>query len=318
MDPNKENGAELEDGIEIDIVDDNQPNEPVEPEGSAEPDEGAQQRQEMDSYSKNVQKRIDKLTYAVNEERRRAEELRKRAEAAEEYAKAAFEENQKYQETLNWGRNEYFNEVNARLDLAQQLAEQSYRKAYEEGNADEIIKAQQVMQDITIRKAQMANMPPPVPREDFKLPEREAEPEFVSQQAQQQYAEPTYDNYDEQLQDEPEPDIKVQEWTARNPWYGPEGDQEMTFAALGVHTALVKRGVDTSSDEYYAALDARMAQLFPEKLGKPRRPSQVAPAGRSTATKKVALSKRQESFGNKYNVPLERIAREQMKINGEI
>jgi hypothetical protein len=85
------------------------------------------------------------------------------------------------------------------------------------------------------------------------------------------------------------------------------------MAALGVHKTLYSRGVDTSSDEYYAALDKRMAELFPEKLGKPRRSSQVAPVGRTAATKKVTLTKAQEAFANKYNIPLERLAMEQLK-----
>jgi len=302
--------------LEIDIVDDtpeeDQGRQPLPP---ISDDELEQQKQEMDAYaSKGVQERINKLTHHIHDERRAKEEALRRAEAAEQFAKQVYEENQKYQDTLTWGRNEYFNEVNARLDLAQQLAEQGYRKAYEEGNTDEIIKAQQAMQDITIKRAQLANMPPPVPKEDFKFQPQEPIPDF-----QQQYQQPEQEpQYEEPLQDEIVPDIKVQEWTARNPWFGENGDPEMTFAALGVHRSLVNRGVDTSSDEYYAALDQRMAQLYPEKLGKPRRSSHVAPAGRTTATKKVTLTKAQEAFAKKFNIPLERMAREQMKANGDI
>lgn len=301
--------------IEIDIVDDtpeeDQGKQPLPP---ISDDELEKQRQEMDAYaSKSVQERINKLTHHIHDERRAKEEAMRRAEAAEQFAKQVYEENQKYQDTLNWGRNEYFNEVNARLDLAQQLAEQGYRKAYEEGNTDEIIKAQQAMQDITVKRAQLANLPPPVPKEDFKFQEQQPIPNF-----QQQIQAPEPEQvYEEPLQEEIVPDIKVQEWTARNPWFGDDGDPEMTFAALGVHRSLVNRGIDTNSDEYYAALDQRMSQLYPEKLGKPRRSSHVAPVGRTAATKKVTLTKAQEAFAKRFNIPLERMAREQMKANGD-
>ncbi len=301
--------------IEIDIVDDtpeeDQGKQPLPP---ISDDDLEQQRKEMDAYaSKGVQERINKLTHHIHDERRAKEEAMRRAEVAEQFAQQVYQENQKYQDTLNWGRNEYFNEVNARLDLAQQLAEQGYRKAYEEGNTDEIIKAQQAMQDITIKRAQLANLPPPVPKEDFKFQEQQPIPDFQQQTYTQ---EPEY-QYEEPLQEEIVPDIKVQEWTARNPWFGEDGDPEMTFAALGVHRTLVNRGVDTNSDEYYAALDQRMSQLYPEKLGKPRRSSQVAPVGRTAATKKVTLTKAQEAFAKRFNIPLERMAREQMKANGD-
>lgn len=311
MDP--KNVVDENEEFEIDIVDDtpeeDQGKQPLPP---ISDEELTAQQQEMDAYaSKGVQERINKLTHHIHDERRAKEEALRRAEAAEQFAKQVYDENQKYQDTLNWGRNEYFNEVNARLDLAQQLAEQGYRKAYEEGNTDEIIKAQQAMQDITIKRAQLANLPPPVPKEDFKFQPQDPIPDFQAQ-------EPQYEQYEEPLQEEIVPDIKVQEWTARNPWFGENGDPEMTFAALGVHRSLVNRGVDTSSDEYYAALDQRMSQLYPEKLGKPRRSSHVAPAGRTTATKKVTLTKAQEAFAKKFNIPLERMAREQMKANGDI
>lgn len=301
--------------IEIDIVDDtpeeDQGKQPLPPISDTELE---QQRKEMDAYaSKGVQERINKLTHHIHDERRAKEEALRRAEVAEQFANQIFQENQKYQDTLNWGRNEYFNEVNARLDLAQQLAEQGYRKAYEEGNTDEIIKAQQAMQDITIKRAQLANLPPPVPKDDFKFQPQQPIPDFQ----QQTYVQPQEPVYEEPLQEEFVPDIKVQEWTARNPWFGEDGDPEMTFAALGVHKSLINRGIDTNSDEYYAALDQRMSQLYPEKLGKPRRSSQVAPVGRTAATKKVTLTKAQEAFAKRFNIPLERMAREQMKANGD-
>ena len=68
---------------------------------------------------------------------------------------------------------------------------------------------------------------------------------------------------------------------------------------MGVHSKLVKQGVDTASDEYYETINSRMRNTFPEEFGeteeleeKPskRQSNVVAPATRSTAPKKVRLT----------------------------
>ena len=71
----------------------------------------------------------------------------------------------------------------------------------------------------------------------------------------------------------------------------------MTSLALGLHNKLVKQGVSPQSDEYYETIDTRMRQVFPdnfEDAEKPKRKTQVvAPATRSTAPKKVTLTRTQ-------------------------
>ena len=90
-------------------------------------------------------------------------------------------------------------------------------------------------------------------------------------------------------------------------------DEEMTSLALGLHEKLVRSGVNPSTDEYYRRIDETMQKRFPENFGdnslepaeKPaqRKPSNVvAPATRSTAPKKVRLSKTQVAFAKKLKV----------------
>lgn len=270
----------------------------VEPAEPSKEEEQQARAQEMEQYSKRVQARIDELTKKYHDERRAKEEL-------ETFAKQVYEENQKLNDTLAWGRNEYIKTLNEKFEAAQKLAEYAYRQAYEAGDADGILKAQQARDEIVLQRAKYANLPPPIPDNEFKFAEPAPMPQPVQQQREEISQEP--------LQTEVVPDTKAQEWAERNgSWFGK--DDEMTATALGVHKRLVSQGVDTQSDEYYVALDKRMAELYPEKLGKPRRSSPVAPAGRSPAAKKVMLTKEQVAFATRFNIPLDRYAKEYAKL----
>jgi len=98
--------------------------------------------------------------------------------------------------------------------------------------------------------------------------------------------------------------------------------------AEGVHEDLESkygRGF-IGTDEYYAAIDKEVQRRFPEEFGgsstndeeeKPQRtkPSTVvAPAKRSTAPKKVVLSKTQVGLAKKLGLSNEQYARELMKL----
>ena len=106
----------------------------------------------------------------------------------------------------------------------------------------------------------------------------------------------------------------------------------MTSFALGLHQKLVKNGVDPQSDEYYERIDSRMRQVFPdafdspedvtEKVERPARATKsvVAPATRSTASKKIVLTQTQVNIAKRLGVPLElyakKVAEEARKQNG--
>jgi Tat protein secretion system quality control protein TatD with DNase activity len=101
----------------------------------------------------------------------------------------------------------------------------------------------------------------------------------------------------------------------------------MSIFAVGVHTKLVNQGISPRSEEYYEKLDARMRQVFPEEFGldekqtdappPPAKKSNVAPATRSTAPKKIVLTQTQVNIAKRLGVPLElyarKVAEEQMR-----
>ena len=115
-------------------------------------------------------------------------------------------------------------------------------------------------------------------------------------------------------------DPKLQTWMKSNTWFGT--DMVMTGAAQGLHQQLVgSEGFDPTSDEYYAEIDKRMRDSFPNKFQDKRQNAQaVAPAtsnGRAVKSgrkKTVELSPGQVAFAKKMNIPLERYAKEVAKI----
>jgi hypothetical protein len=118
---------------------------------------------------------------------------------------------------------------------------------------------------------------------------------------------------------QPQADPKAARWQSENSWFG--SDDEMTSFALGLHTKLIKNGIDPNSDEYYTRLNSRIRQVFPENFGldnnetetqqssAPRQKSNVvAPATRSTSSSKIRLTPFQVTMAKKFGVSHELMA----------
>ena len=87
----------------------------------------------------------------------------------------------------------------------------------------------------------------------------------------------------------------------------------MTSLALGLHNKLVKQGVSPQSDEYYETINSRMRQVFPDNFeeAEPKRKAQVvAPATRSTAPRKVTLTRTQDQIAKRLGLTPEQYARQ--------
>jgi hypothetical protein len=113
-------------------------------------------------------------------------------------------------------------------------------------------------------------------------------------------------------------------WQQRNTWFG--DDEEMTSLALGLHEKLKKEGVAVSSPEYYRRIDETMRKRFPEQFEtdsneqkneetRSTRPSTVvAPATRSTSSKKIRLTTSQLSIAKKLGLTNEQYAQAVLKM----
>ena len=96
----------------------------------------------------------------------------------------------------------------------------------------------------------------------------------------------------------------------------------MTGMALALHEQLKEEGVPLSSQEYYRRIDDTMRKRFPEKFesDKPEetrstKPSTVvAPASRSTSSKRVRLTTSQMNIAKKLNLTPEQYAQAVLKL----
>jgi hypothetical protein len=185
------------------------------------------------------------------------------------------------------------------------LAKREYREAYEAGDTDRIIEAQEKLTSAKIRADRINNYVPPA-----EEPLQEAENVVQSRQEGQVRADP-----------------KATAWQERNGWFGQ--DEEMTSLALGLHEKLKRNGVPIGSDKYYDEIDKTIRRRFPEafsveeseevqveepqKVNKPKS-TVVAPATRSTSPKKIRLSNTQVALAKKLGLTPEQYARELTKL----
>lgn len=288
-----------DDDYELEIIDDT----PEEDRNHAplQDDEDPEHEEEVESYSKRVQKRIDRITHKYNDERREKERLSRENAEAVKIAQAFYNRVQELEQTLNWGQTKLTESETNRLDYQQQLAQDKYRKAFEAGDTDGVIEAQTELSRLAVERSKIGDWTPPAPQ-----------PQAQPQTALQQQSNPVY-NQPEPVQ-QPQPrDYKAEAWASRNPWFGK--DAEMTALAYGVHERLVKAGIDPTSDEYYEKVDARMRELFPQQTNqRTKRTNAVASVGRTTASKTLSATKTEAALIKRLGVPADRYLAEKRKL----
>ena len=257
----------------------------------------------LEDYSERVRTRLSQMKKGWHDERRAKEAAERERQEAIRYAQQIVEENKKLKSTLESGESTYIETLKSSLENELALAKESYRKAYDSGETESIIEAQQKMNDAQFRLSQA----------------KQYEPKFKS--ALQEQENPVYIPKNEQPSFRP--DDKALKWQEKNEWFGK--DEEMTSLALGLHEKLVRSGISPTSDEYYRRIDGTMQKRFPEYFGdatldeeKPAertKPSTVvAPATRSTAPKKVKISKSAAALARKLGITPEQYARETLKL----
>ena len=257
----------------------------------------------LEDYSERVRTRLSQMKKGWHDERRAKEAAERERQEAIRYAQQIMDENKKLKSTLSSGEETYIRTLQASLEHELNLAKRDYREAYDSGETDKIIDAQQKMNDAQLRLSQAKYYEP-----KFKTPLQDDENPVYIQQNQPNI---------------PKPDDKALKWQENNDWFGK--DEEMTSLALGLHEKLVRSGISPTSDEYYRRIDSTMQKRFPEYFGdatldeeKPAertKPSTVvAPATRSTAPKKVKLTKTQVALAKKFGITPEQYARETLKL----
>ena len=278
--------AEQEAEIEVEVIDDTpkadrgrKPSEP--PEDVTE--------DELEDYSDKVRKRIQHFSKGYHDERRAKEEAQRERQELERATQTLIAENNKLKGSANKNQAALLTQAKKNAIAETNAAKRIYKEAYESGDSDKMVDAQEKLTSAKVKADRLATLKVP-PLQQRKIPlQKKVEQTAPAVQI----------------------DERAEDWHKQNSWFGP--DDEMTSLALGLHTKLSKQGVVPNSDEYYETIDTRMRQVFPEKFEKatPKRKGQVvAPATRSTAPKKITLTRSQVQIARRLGLTPEKYARQ--------
>jgi len=276
---------------EIEVVDDT-PEEDRYRTPMAEPPQDPTE-EELATYSESVKNRFKHFTKGYHEERRAKEAALREKEEALRIAQKVFEENKQLKGSVNQNQTALLEQAKKVIGAEIEDAKRMYKEAYESGDSDKLLEAQEALTTARI-KADKVNNFRPTPLQVEETP--------VQIAPQPQQAAPV--------------DEKLLAWQDQNQWFG--SNKRMTSYALGLHEELVENGVRVGSNEYYKRIDADIRERFPDQVGagesvdaKPQRTKSnvVSPATRSTAPKKIVLSQTQVNIAKRLGVPLELYAR---------
>jgi len=251
--------------------------------------------EELATYSKRDRTKTREFHKAYHDERRAKEAALREKEEAIRIAQQVYEENQRLKGTVDTNQNLLLDQVKRTISQEIDQAKAKYKKAYEDGDSDALVDAQEALTNAKIKADRVNNFKP----KPLQAPE----------------------NVVQTSPSAPPPDEKAESWQRANPWFGP--DTEMTGFALAVHNKLInEEGVDPKSDEYYQRLNGRLRQVFPDKFESAesgdanRRPKSnvVASASRSTAPKKITLTASEVNIAKRLGIPLELYARKVLEI----
>lgn len=296
-DPEAKTEYEVEDGVildgdtKIEVINDVPPEDQNRTPMKEAPAEVTDE--ELTKYSdQKLKDRLSHLGKGYHEERRAKEAALREREEAIRFAQNTAAENQRLQGSLANNQNALLEQAKKVVGSEIEDAKREFKAAQEAFDTDGIIEAQQKLNAAMIKADRVNNFrPAPVqaPKNVVQTPT----------QAQQ-----------------PQLDTKTREWNEQNPWFG--NNRKMTAYALSVHEDLVESGVQVASDEYFNSINADVRKRFPEtfaeesagaKSSQRTKSNVVAPASRSTASKKVVLTQTQVNIAKRLGVPLELYAR---------
>lgn len=257
---------------------------------------------ELEEYSDKVKLRLKQFKKLWHDERRAKEKEQREGREAVTLAQKLIEENRKFKADFAKGEKTLLESYKYAAERDMENARREYKEAYDEGDTEKVVAAQEKLNAAAFRKMQL----------DDYTPSLQTQTEDVEKQKQEVA---------------PTPDAKTMAWQERNTWYGT--DPEMTASALGLHQKLItERGPQyAGTDDYWQTIDSTMGRRFPEYFGdkttkqessgEPARSkaSPVAPASRSRAPKKITLRKSQLDLARRLGITPEQYAKEFAKLD---
>ena len=253
---------------------------------------------ELEDYSTKVKKKLIQMKRLAHEERREKENALREQQEAIAFAQKMMQENNRLKSNLNNSEKNVLVTVQKAVAMEMDAAKKAYREAYDSGDTDKVMEAQERLTQATLKTEKVKNFRPQ-PLQEQETPVQ-MQPQPVPQFR---------------------PDPSAQAWQQENPWFGE--DEEMTSLALGLHEKLKREGVQVSSQEYYRKIDATIRRRFPEKFEEEaeqnerpvaRKSSVVAPATRTTSPKRVRLNPSELNLAKKLNLTPEQYAKAKLEM----
>jgi len=271
----------------------------AEPESKPEPQKKEEEKEpELEGIeTKGAEKRIRQL---IRQRKERDEQIAALIQKNEELGSTLRTKNQEVTQVNKLSLDASEKQLTDKLELARSV----YMEAFEEGDKERVLKAQEMLNEaqndlkqVSTAKIRYENQPEPAP---------------VQQQPQYQ------------PQAQPQNDPMAEEWAAKNSWFGQ--DNVKTAAALAIDAELKGEGYDPSDEEFYQEIDNRIKKVFSSNVGETEErmqeststPAQVV-SGSSrlspSSSNKVKLSKEDVRLAQKWNIPLEQYAAEKLKVD---
>ena len=248
---------------------------------------------ELAKYDESVRKRIQHFTKGYHEERRAKEAALREREEAFRLAQQIVEENKRLKGSLSTNQTALLEQAKRNVANDMEEARRQYKTAYESGDSDALVAAQEAMTSAKLKADRINSFRPPALQEEQNVVQTR-----------------------QQVPQEQPVDPKLVSWKNDNQWFGE--NKRMTAYALGLHEDLVNEGIPAGTEEYYRRINSDIRERFPDQFesGKqtdaqtPSRTSNnVAPATRSTAPKKIVLTKTQVKLAKRLGLTNEQYAR---------
>jgi len=246
---------------------------------------------------------------------KRIRQLIRQRKEREEQIEALMKQNEELKTNLAAKDNEVDSIATRSLDANErqltqnmELARQAYMEAFEDGDKEKVLKAQEILNNAQADLKTIQNYKNNLAKKlEKKEKQVEASPEPVQPQ-QQAY------------------DPRANEWAQKNQWFGQ--DTIKTAAALALDAELKEQGYNPNDEEFYEEIDRRLEAAFGQTSNRVQeteeqsnsgtsQPAQVVSgASRSSpsSNKKVKLTKEDVRLANKWGIPLEQYAAEKMKV----
>jgi hypothetical protein len=278
----EEDEDEDEEEVEIEVVDDT----PVADRGRI-PSEAPEDvtDEELANYSAKVRNRIKHFNKGYHDERRAKDEAKRESQELQTLVQSLMEQNKGLKTTVDKSQTVLLKQARTSLGADLNKARVDYKQAYEDGNSDALLAAQEALEAAKEGTRRLDTL------EQGTLQKREDE-------VQQQHS--PREGANKPLRAKADP--RATDWQAENTWFGDEKHEPETAFALAIHKRLVStEGVAADTDEYYSRLNESMQGKFPELFGAPKKVREtrststtsnvVAPASRSIAPRKVKITK---------------------------